>query len=155
TRRLTRENERLRASLEERFAFGDLHSRDPRMRRIVEVIETVADTRANVLITGESGTGKTLLARTIHARSSRAKQPFVVVDCGALPATLLESELFGHARGAFTGAVRDKAGLIESAHGGTLFLDEIANAPPELQVKLLRVVQERVLERVGETRTRE
>ena len=155
TRRLESENERLKASLTDRFSFGKLHSRDPRMRRIVDVFEAVADTRANVLITGESGTGKTLLARSLHERSSRSKRAFVVVDCGALPPTLLESELFGHARGAFTGALRDKAGLIESADGGTLFLDEIGNAPLELQAKLLRVVQERVLERVGETRTRE
>jgi DNA-binding NtrC family response regulator len=155
TQRLRRENGALRASLEERFSIGNLCTRDPRMRRVAEVIHAVADTRANVLITGESGTGKTLLARTIHAQSSRRERPFVVVDCGALPPSLLESELFGHARGAFTGAVRDKPGLFEVADKGTLFLDEIGNAPLELQAKLLRVIQDRVFERVGETRTRE
>ena len=152
-RQLRRENLRLRESLDERVRLGGIESSDARMRRIAEVLRAVADTRANVLITGESGTGKTLLARTLHQLSGRAAGPFVVVDCGALPAGLLESELFGHVRGAFTGALRDRAGVFEAARGGTLLLDEIGNAPPELQIKLLRVVQERVLERVGDTRT--
>lgn len=154
-RALREENRNLRATLDERFELGDFSSKDSRMRRNAEVIESIADTRASVLITGESGTGKTLLARTIHARSARSPRPFVVVDCGAVPASLLESTLFGHARGSFTGAVRDKPGVFEAAHGGTVFLDEITNAPLDLQAKLLRVVQDRSFERVGETRTRE
>ena len=137
------------------YELGNVVSRDPKLRKVFEVVEAIADTRATVLITGESGTGKSQLARAIHARSSRRSAPFVVVNCGALPPQLLESELFGHARGAFTGAVRDKPGVFEAAHGGTLFLDEIACAPSELQVKLLRVLQDRTLERVGETITRE
>ncbi len=153
-RALRHENRVLRRSLEERVELGALSSKDERMRRVAEVVGAIADTRASVLIQGESGVGKSALARTIHARSSRAAKPFVVVDCGAIPATLLESTLFGHVRGAFTGAQRDKPGMIEAAEGGTLFLDEIGNAPLELQARLLRVVQERVFERVGETRTR-
>jgi len=154
-RELQRENRELRATLERTFRLGRVQTRDERMRRVFAVVESVADTRANILISGESGTGKTLLARTIHARSSRAEKPFVVLDCGAIPPSLLESELFGHARGAFTGALRDKPGLVETADGGTLFLDEIASASLDLQLKLLRVVQERMFERVGETRTRQ
>jgi len=153
-RELRRENQVLRRSLEERIELGALHSKDDRMRRISEVITSIADTRASVLLQGESGVGKTALARAIHLRSSRASKPFVVVDCGAIPSTLLESTLFGHTRGAFTGANRDKPGMIEAADGGTLLLDEIGNAPLDLQAKLLRVVQERVFERVGETRSR-
>jgi len=148
------ENRRLRETLDERRGLGLVQTRDPRMRRVLAVVEAVADTRASVLITGESGTGKSLLARTVHERSSRRDRPFVLIDCGALPPTLLESELFGHARGAFTGALRDKAGLVEAADGGTVLLDEIASASLDLQVKLLRVVQERAFERVGETETR-
>jgi DNA-binding NtrC family response regulator len=153
-RALLRENLVLRRSLEGRVELGGIRSKDERMRRIFEIVDSIADTRASVLLQGESGVGKSALARAIHARSSRAAKPFVVVDCGAIPATLLESTLFGHVRGAFTGANRDKAGLIEAADGGTLFLDEIGNAPLELQVRLLRVVQERVFERVGDERTR-
>jgi two-component system response regulator AtoC len=153
-RALQRENFVLRRSLEGRVELGALSSKDERMRRVAEVVGSIADTRASVLIQGESGVGKSALARAIHARSSRAPKPFVVVDCGAIPATLLESTLFGHVRGAFTGANRDKPGLIEAADGGTLFLDEIGNAALDLQARLLRVVQERVFERVGEARTR-
>ena len=154
-RQLEVENERLRDDLSGRYALANFVTRDPRMKRLLETLETVADTTANVLLTGESGTGKTRLARAIHEHSSRAKAPFIVVSCGALPPNLLESELFGHARGAFTGAVRDKPGKFELADGGTIFLDEINSAPMDLQVKLLRVIQERRLERVGEERTRE
>jgi DNA-binding NtrC family response regulator len=148
-RRLEAENQRLRRSVSERFALGSFTTRDARTRAVLEVVESVADTRATVLIEGESGTGKSLLARVLHERSARAKAPFVVVHCGALPPQLLESELFGHMRGSFTGAVRDKPGRFEEAAGGTLFLDEISTAPLDLQVKLLRAVQERTIERVG------
>ncbi len=154
-RSLVAENRELRENLGERYELNNLISRDPRMFRVFETIRSVADTRANVLIEGESGTGKTMLARVIHLNSSRSKEPFVVVDCGAIPPSLLESELFGHVRGAFTGAVRDRTGKFEAADGGTVFLDEIATAPYELQVKLLRVIESRRFERVGDTTTRE
>ena len=154
-RTLERENRVLRASLAERSELESFVTRDPRMRALLATVEVIADTRANVLLTGETGTGKTLLARAIHQRSSRRDGPFVVVGCGSLPGALLESELFGHVRGAFTGAVRDKVGKFELAHQGTIFLDEINSAPLDLQVKLLRVVQERRFERVGDEKTRE
>jgi len=153
-RALELENRRLRRDLGERFSIGSLVSRDPALARVAEVVGVVADTRANVLLSGESGTGKTQLARAIHQSSSRRDAPFVEINCGALPSTLLESELFGHARGAFTGALRDKPGRFEAADGGTLFLDEIASAGLDLQVKLLRAIQDRAFERVGETETR-
>ncbi len=153
-RALALENQRLRRDLGERFSLGNIISRDPALARVAEVVTAVADTRANVLISGESGTGKTLLARAIHQSSSRCNAPFVEINCGALPPTLLESELFGHARGAFTGALRDQPGRFEVADGGTLFLDEISTAGLDLQVKLLRAIQDRAFERVGETRTR-
>ncbi|MCA8981740.1 MAG: sigma-54-dependent Fis family transcriptional regulator [Planctomycetes bacterium] len=154
-RRLRTENARLRADLGERFQLGSILSRAPAMMRVFETIQAVADTRATILIEGESGTGKTMLARAVHQHSSRAERPFVEVNCGALPDSLLESELFGHVRGAFTGAVRDKPGKFEAAEGGTIFLDEIACASLDLQVKLLRVLQDRVFERVGDTTTRQ
>jgi len=122
---------------------------------VFELIEAVAATRTTVLMTGESGTGKSLIARAIHARSERQDKPFVEVSCGALPDTLLESELFGHVRGAFTHAVSDKPGKFAAADGGTIFLDEIATASPQLQVKLLRVLQERNFEPLGSTQTRQ
>jgi transcriptional regulator with GAF, ATPase, and Fis domain len=153
-RGLRAENERLKADLSQRFELSSILSRDPAFQRIFQTVEALADTRATLLIEGESGTGKSLLARTIHQRSSRASAPFIEVNCGALPDTLLESELFGHARGAFTGAVKDKAGKLEAADRGTLFLDEIGSASLELQVKLLRALQEKTFERLGETRTR-
>jgi two-component system NtrC family response regulator len=152
-RGLARENARLRADLSERHAFGSVVTRDPAMRRVLEVAESLAGTRATILIEGESGTGKTMLARAIHEHAARTA-PFVEVTCGALPSSLLESELFGHARGAFTGALRDRPGKFEAADGGTLFLDEIGNAPLDLQQKLLRVLQDKSFERLGETRTR-
>ena len=151
---LARENEALRDQLDERFSFGSVVTRDARLQDALRVLESVAGTRATVLLLGETGTGKSLLARTLHRSSDRKDGPFVEVNCGALPAGLLESELFGHAKGAFTGAAQDRAGRFESAHGGTIFLDEIDSAPLELQVKLLRAVQDRAFERVGESRTR-
>lgn len=154
-RGLFRENRALRRALDDRLEQDGLLGRDPAMRRVLSTVEAVADTRASVLITGESGTGKTMLAQSIHQRSSRASGPFVVVHCGALPANLLESELFGHAKGSFTGAHADREGKFEAAHGGTIFLDEIGTSPPELQIKLLRVLQDRVVERVGESHARE
>ncbi len=126
----------------------------PSMQRIFRLVETLQDSEASVLITGESGTGKEVVARAIHQRSARSDGPFIAVNCGALPAELLESELFGHVRGAFTGAVRDRIGRFELASRGTLFLDEIGDMPPLLQVKLLRVLQERQYERVGESEAR-
>jgi two-component system, NtrC family, response regulator HydG len=123
--------------------------RSPAMERMFDLVERVAPTRATVLITGETGTGKELVARAIHELSDRARKPFVPVNCSALPETLLESELFGHTKGSFTGAIANKRGLFEEASGGTLFLDEISTIPPSTQVKLLRVLQERTLHRVG------
>ena len=128
--------------------------RDPQMLRVFELVDAVADSRTTVLITGESGTGKSVLARAIHARSPRRDKPFVEVSCGALTETLLESELFGHVRGAFTGAHQDKPGRFLAADGGTLFLDEINSATPGLQVKLLRALQERAFEPVGSAVTK-
>jgi DNA-binding NtrC family response regulator len=136
---------RIRASGVER----DVVSVSTAMRRLLEMADRVASTDATILITGESGTGKEVLARRIHVRSPRAEGPFVVVNCAAIPAELLESELFGHARGAFTGAVRDRSGRFRQASGGTLFLDEIAEIPTALQGKLLRALQERVVDAVG------
>jgi DNA-binding NtrC family response regulator len=130
--------------LEETMVFGDR-----KMHQLLELVHTIADTMATVLITGESGTGKSMLARYIHEHSSRKEQPFVKISCGSLSETLLESELFGHMRGSFTGAIKDKKGKFEEAHGGTIFLDDINCASPNLQIKLLRVLQEKVIERVG------
>ena len=134
--------------------FEGIVARSPSMQRIFRLIGQLRDNDATVLINGESGTGKEIVARAIHARSHRRAGPFVVVNCGALPNELLESELFGHVRGAFTGALRDKPGRFELAEGGTLFLDEIGDLPLNLQVKLLRVLQERTFERLGDPRTR-
>ena len=153
-RALRAENRRLREDLGERYELGKLHSRCAQMREVFDTVRNVADTRATILIQGESGTGKTLLARGVHRHSSRASAPFIEVNCGALPDNLLESELFGHERGAFTGAVKARAGKFEAADGGTLFLDEVSSASLDLQVKLLRVLQDREFERVGSTETR-
>ena len=133
---------------------AELASDDPRMGRVLELARRVAPTDAAVLIRGENGTGKGVLARALHAWSKRSDGPFVTVSCPSLSAELLESDLFGHARGAFTGAVRDAAGKVAAAEGGTLFLDEVGDLPPALQPKLLRFLQERKYERIGETRTR-
>ncbi len=152
-KRLSEENRYLRQRLGMRPKFANFVGQDPKIAKIFEIIEAIADTKTTVMITGESGTGKTLIARAIHYNSSRRNGPFVEVSCGALPETLLESELFGHVEGSFTGAISDKIGKFELAHGGTIFLDEINTASPALQVKLLRAIQEREFERVGGTET--
>ncbi len=152
-RHVRQENDNLRAQLDRHYGMDNIVGRDPRMLKVFEMISSVADTRATVLVTGESGTGKSMIARAIHRRSSRAKGPFVEVACGALPETLLESELFGHVAGAFTGAVGEKMGKFLQADGGTIFLDEIGTASPAMQVKLLRVLQELKFEQVGGTKT--
>jgi transcriptional regulator with PAS, ATPase and Fis domain len=140
--------------LQSMIASHGLVARSLVMRRIVHLVESLSQSIATVLITGESGTGKEIIARTLHVNSPRCTGPFVAVSCGALPADLLESELFGHVKGAFTGAVRDRVGRMELASGGTIFLDEIGDVPLHLQVKLLRVLQERKFERVGESTSR-
>jgi DNA-binding NtrC family response regulator len=152
-RTVLRENDNLRSQLDRRYGMDNIVGRDPRMLKVFEMISSVADTRATVLVTGESGTGKSLIARAIHRRSGRAKGPFVEVACGALPETLLESELFGHVAGAFTGAAGEKMGKFLQADGGTIFLDEVGTASPAMQVKLLRVLQELKFEQVGGTKT--
>lgn len=152
-RRIVEENRNLKQQLDERFGMGNIIGHDYKMLRMFDLIESVAETRTTVLILGESGTGKTMTARAIHQLSDRRDQPFVEVACGALPENLLESELFGHAAGSFTGATHDKEGKFLAADGGTIFLDEIATAPTSLQVKLLRVLQDREFEPVGSNTT--
>lgn len=147
------ENQALRQQLDLRFGMENIVGHDYKMLKIFDLVDAVADSRASVLMSGESGTGKSLLARAIHHRSTRASKPFIEISCGALPETLLESELFGHVKGAFTGAVNDKSGRFLAADGGTLFLDEINSASPAMQVKLLRVLQEKEFEPVGSTQT--
>jgi DNA-binding NtrC family response regulator len=147
------ENKTLKAQLDLRFGMENIVGHDHRMLKIFDMIDSVADTRATVLITGESGTGKSLIARAIHRRSGRRDKSFVEVACGALPETLLESELFGHAAGAFTGAIGEKLGKFMLADKGTIFLDEISTASPAMQVKLLRILQDLEFEQVGGTKT--
>ena len=149
--RLAEENRRLRGDLGERFRPGNMVGNSHEMREVYQQITQVAPTNATVLICGETGTGKELVAQAIHYNSDRANGPFVRVNCAALPESLVESELFGHVRGAYTGAVRDRKGRFELANGGTLFLDEVGDVPPAIQVKLLRVLQEQEFERVGDT----
>ncbi|HKP84710.1 MAG TPA: sigma-54 dependent transcriptional regulator [Blastocatellia bacterium] len=149
---LIEESDNLRRTLQQRTTYGDIVGRSKQMQNIFEMIEAVAKSDANILIVGESGTGKELIANAIHYNSHRAKAPFVKVNCAALPKELIESELFGHTKGAFTGAARDKEGLIARANGGSLLLDEIAEMPLELQPKLLRALQERVFYRLGSER---
>ncbi|QDT26848.1 sigma-54-dependent transcriptional regulator [Gimesia panareensis] len=152
-RQVVEENKSLKAQLDQRYGLSNIVGQDYKMQKMFDLIESVADTRTTVLILGENGTGKTMTARAIHQLSDRANKPFVEVACGALPDTLLESELFGHKAGSFTGATHDKIGKFLQADGGTLFLDEIATASPSLQVKLLRVLQDREFEAVGDTKT--
>jgi two-component system response regulator PilR (NtrC family) len=149
---LQADREKMEAELKETIHYGSLVGSSPRMQHIYQMIRQVAPTRTNILITGESGTGKELIAKAIHENSDRAGQPFIPINCGGIPETLMESELFGHKKGSFTGAVQDKKGLLEAAHGGTLFLDEVGELNVPMQVKLLRAVQERVFRNVGGTK---
>jgi DNA-binding NtrC family response regulator len=150
-RALRRENDNLRAQLRERYGLPGLIAQSPAMHAVLDLVARVAPTDATVLIQGESGTGKEVIAKAVHHASARATRPFVAVNCGAVPETLLESELFGYVRGAFTGAAASKLGLFEEADGGTLFLDEIAEMPAALQVKLLRALQSGEVRRLGAT----
>jgi two-component system response regulator PilR (NtrC family) len=148
-RRLTTENILLKREMASQSSFAQLVGQSDAMQKVFDIVRKVADSKSNVLICGESGTGKELVARAIHYNSSRNPMPFVAVNCSAVPETLLESELFGHMKGSFTGAISNKAGLFEVANGGTIFLDEIGDTTPTIQVKLLRVIQEREFRRVG------
>ena len=146
------EKECTSSELQDNLHFNSIIGRSPGMQAIYKRITQVGPTKTNVLITGESGTGKELIARAIHDQSNRKDKPFVVVNCGGIPDTLIESEFFGHIKGSFTGAVSDKQGLFEAANKGTIFLDEIGDVSPVVQVKLLRVLQERTIERVGDNK---
>ena len=150
---LLADNTSLRRQLDQRYGLDNIIGSDPRMRRVYDIIEAVAPSRTTVLMTGESGTGKSLVARATHRNSPRSDKPFVEISCGSIPETLLESELFGHVRGSFTGAHADKTGRFLAAHTGTIFLDEINSASPGMQLKLLRVLQERCFEPVGSNET--
>ena len=150
-KQLQLENRQLKQQLGERFSFKRLIGNSPAMTKLISLLERIAPSQANVLITGESGTGKELVAKALHLNSERKNSPFVPINCGAIPENLLESELFGHEKGAFTGADKRKDGLFESAENGTLFLDEIGELPMGMQVKLLRILQEREFRRVGGT----
>ena len=140
----------LRSEIAQQYNFANFISQSPEMKRIFDTVKRLANFNTTILITGESGTGKELLARAIHHNSPRRDKPFVAINCGAIPANLVESELFGHRKGSFTDAIRDKRGLFEEAHGGTIFLDEVGELPLHLQVKLLRVLQEQQIRRVGD-----
>jgi two-component system response regulator AtoC len=149
---LRRENQLLRKEVGKEYSFENIVSKNEKMQKIFDVIKKVSQYKSTVLITGESGTGKELVARALHYNSDRSQSPFIAVNCGAIPENLLESELFGHAKGAFTDAIRTKKGLFEEADGGTLFLDEIGELPGQLQVKLLRVLQDGEIRRIGESK---
>jgi len=150
-KKLERENTRLRKELETQYGFGNIIGRSPAIVKVFELIKRVSEINVNILITGESGTGKELVARAIHYSGTRHDKPFVPVNCGAIPESLMESELFGYKKGAFTGAHRDKRGLFEEAGTGTIFLDEIGDLPPHLQVKLLRVLEDKQIRPLGST----
>ena len=150
-RELFRENRALRRELERRYSFSEIIGTSEALQSVFRLVEKVAATNTNILVEGESGTGKELIARAIHHHSTRAARPFIAINCGALPETLLESELFGHTKGAFTGATANKPGLLRAAEGGTIFLDEIGEISPAMQVKLLRAVQEHEVLPVGAT----
>jgi DNA-binding NtrC family response regulator len=152
-RRLASENAYLRSQLEERYQFGGILGRSQPMRRLFQLLETVASASSTILVTGETGTGKEVVARAVHHNSPRRSHRFVALNCSAIPETLLEAELFGHVRGAFTGAVGSRQGRFEQAHKGTLFLDEVGTMSAALQMKLLRALQEREFERVGDNQT--
>ncbi|MBC8553069.1 MAG: sigma-54-dependent Fis family transcriptional regulator [Candidatus Brocadiales bacterium] len=151
--KLQQENLRLKKELKKKFGFHKIIGNSAKIQDVISFIEKIADTDSTVLVTGESGTGKELVAKTIHYHSNRSKNPFVPLNCGAIPKDILESELFGHEKGAFTGAISTRIGRFELANSGTLFLDEIGELAPALQVKLLRVLQEREFERVGGIKT--
>src|SRR6478672_11949387 len=152
-RRLKSENAYLRAQLDARYRFDGIVGKSPAMKKLFQLLETVAATNSTILITGETGTGKEVVARAIHHNSPRRAQRFVALNCSAIPETLLEAELFGHVRGAFTGATGNRQGRLEQAHKGTLFLDEVGTMSIALQTKLLRVLQEREFERIGDSNT--
>ena len=154
-KRLVSENRNLQDQLEEKYKFENIIGRSAAMNRVFDMVRRIAGTSANVLVTGDSGTGKELIARSVHANSLRAKGPFVPLNCGGLPEHLVESELFGHEKGAFTGANAVRPGLMEHGNGGTFFLDEIGELPMNLQVKFLRVLEERKIRRVGSNRERD
>jgi len=151
--RLRRENEALRQELDRRYTYKDLIGKSVRLQEVFQLLENLTGTESNVLVQGKSGTGKELVARAIHAQSPRKDRRFVALNCGGLTETLLESELFGHMKGAFTGAISSKPGVFQEADGGTLFLDEIANMPLSMQVKLLRTIQEGEIKPVGSNQT--
>jgi DNA-binding NtrC family response regulator len=152
-KKLQQENQQLRTELNRKYQFEQIVGKSEGIQSVLSLVERVADSDSTVLVTGESGTGKELVARAVHYNSPRAEQAFVAINCGAIPAELLESELFGHVKGAFTGAVANRIGRFEMADGGTIFLDEIGDLEPSLQVKILRALQQRTFEPVGSTKT--
>lgn len=152
-KKLQQENHQLRSELNKRYKFDQIIGQSDELKSVLNLVERVADSDSTVLVTGESGTGKELIARAIHYNSHRSTGPFVTINCGAIPSELLESELFGHMKGSFTGAIANRVGRFEMADGGTIFLDEIGDLEPALQVKLLRVLQERNFEPVGSTKS--
>lgn len=152
-KKLAQENQQLKSALKTKQKFEQIIGNSEGIRHVLDLVERVADSDSTILVTGESGTGKELIARAIHFSSSRSTGPFIPINCGAIPSELLESELFGHVKGAFTGAISNRVGRFEMADGGTLFLDEIGDLEPSLQVKILRALQERCFEPVGSTKT--